>query len=85
MSYSLFLEKQVLNFISKLDKTSAKRIISKLESLKENPFPKDTKRLLNIKDKSFRVRVGDFRILYRLESNTLIIIFLINKRSKVYN
>ena len=85
MSYDLFFEKQVLKFLSKLDKNSSKRIIDKIKPLKENPVPHDSKRLVNVKDKSFRIRIGDFRVLYRIdETGKIIIIFLIDKRSKVY-
>lgn len=84
MTYSLFLEKQVLKYLSKLDKKVASRIITKIEELKENPVPHDSKRLVNVKEKTFWIRIGQYRALYRLEGNKLIIVFLIDKRSKVY-
>jgi len=84
MSYFLFLEKQVLKYLSKLEKRVSKRIIDKIEKLQENPIPQDSKRLVNVKDKVFRIRVGQYRVLYRLENDKIIIIFLIDKRSKVY-
>jgi len=84
MSYSLFLEKQVLKFLSKLEKNTSKRILNKIEELKENPVPHDAKKLVNVKEKTFRIRIGQYRTLYRIENNKLIIVFLIDKRSKVY-
>lgn len=39
MSYSLFIEKQVLKYLSKLNKKISKRIIEKIKLLKENPVP----------------------------------------------
>jgi mRNA interferase RelE/StbE len=84
MSYSLFFEKQVLIFLSKLDKVDSKRIVDKLERLKENPVSKDAKRLVNVKDKVFRIRIGQYRVLYRIENNKLIVVFLVDKRARVY-
>lgn len=67
MSYSLFFEKKVLKYLSKLDKNDSNRIILKVKELLNNPVPSDAKRLVNVKDKTFRIRVGDFRVLYRIE------------------
>ena len=83
--YELFLEKNVIKFISKLNKDLSKRIFDKIETLRINPTPSDSKRLVNVKDKVFRIRVGDYRVLYRIEGNTVVIVFLIDKRSRVYN
>jgi len=40
----------------------SKRIISQLEKLLENPFPTDMKRVVNVKDKWFRIRVWHYRL-----------------------
>lgn len=84
MLYSLFFEKQVLKYLSKLNKKDSKRIIIKVKELLNNPVPSDAKRLVNVKENTFRIRIGDFRVLYRIDGGKVIIVFLINKRSKVY-
>ena len=83
--YELFLEKSVTKFLSKLNKDLAKRIIDKIQTLRRNPIPSDSKRLVNVKDKVFRIRVGDHRVLYRIENSKVVIVFLIDNRSRVYN
>ncbi len=85
MSYSISFENQAKKFLLKIDKPLSKRILEKIKKLKEEPIPHDAKRIVNIKEKVFRIRVGEYRVLYRIEGNKLIIIFLIDKRSKVYN
>ena len=81
MEYSLFFEKQVIKYLSKLDKITSKRIVYKIKELKENPVPHESKRLVNVKEKTFRIRIGNFRVLYRIDENgKIIIIFLVNKR-----
>ena len=84
MNFKIEFEKQVLKYLSKIDKEISRRIIEKIEKLKNNPFPQDSKRIVNTKDKVFRIRVGEFRVLYRIKDNQIIIIFLIDKRSKIY-
>jgi len=85
MVYSLYLEKQVTKFLSKLDKNTSKRIFDKIENLTKDSIPSEAKRIVNINDKVFRIRVGTYRILYRIEKEKIVVVFLIDKRSKVYN
>ncbi|MFH0876384.1 MAG: type II toxin-antitoxin system RelE/ParE family toxin [archaeon] len=64
----------------------AKRLISKIEMLSLNPFPSDSKRVINRKEKVFRMRVGDYRIQYIvLDENNLLFITDIDKRENAYN
>lgn len=83
--YELFLEKNVIKFLSKLNKDLTKRIFDKIETLRENPTPFYSKRLVNVKDKVHKIRIGDYRVLYRIENKKVVIVFLIDKRSRVYN
>lgn len=83
--YSLLFEKNVIKFLSKLDKKVSLRIIKKLNLLQNNPYPADAKRIVNVKDKVFRIRIGDYRALYRIEGNEIIIVFLVDKRDRVYD
>ena len=53
-----------LKFLKKIPADNNERIINKIKSLQNNPFPTDTKRVVNVKDKLFRIRVGKYRILY---------------------
>ena len=82
--YEIFLEKNVVKFLSKAPQKDVKRIAKKLDLLQENPFPSDVKKIINIQSDAYRVRVGIYRILYRIEDNKIIIIFVIDKRSRAY-
>jgi len=71
-------------FLKKSNGTLVNRIIEKIEKLRENPFIPDTKKIVGSKG-LFRVRVGDYRILYEVDyKNNLIGIIKIDKRSDVY-
>lgn len=82
--YNLFIERNVIKFLSKLEKKDSKRIFEKIKELKNNPVPQDAKRLVNVKDRVFRIRIGKFRVLYRLNGDKIIVVFLVDKRSRVY-
>lgn len=73
-------------FIKKLDDIKKKRMGIKIDRLEEDPFPKEVERVEGRKDeKVFRVRVGDYRILYIVRYNpNKLIISKVDKRPRVY-
>ncbi len=83
--FSVEFSNSAKRFLKKADKQLATRLIERVEKLTEDPFPKDVKRIVNKTEKVFRVRVGDYRILYSVffERN-LIFIADIDKRDSVY-
>ena len=77
--------KQARKFLKDAEKILAKRLVKKIEELKAKPFLHDTKTVEGYKEKLFRVRVGDYRILYEVDhANKIIGIVKIDKRPKVY-
>ena len=77
---------QARDFLKKIDNELWNRIIERIEKLRSEPFPKDTKRVKGIKEKTFRVRVGDYRILYVVfHDKNILFISKIEKRAKVYD
>lgn len=72
-------------FLKKIDKQLAGRIIEKIEKLSVEPFPSDVKRVVNKKEKIFRIRVGDYRIQYTVHyERNLVFISDIDKRPRAY-
>ena len=63
MIYSLLFHKKVKKFISELENSQKNRLKEKLVSFAENPFVGDIIKVKGKKD-VFRLRIGDFRILY---------------------
>ena len=83
--FNLEYSKQALSFLKKSDRIIVSRIIIKVESLREKPIIHDTKRVEGFKEKLFRVRVGDYRILYEVGySRNVVGIVKIDKRARVY-
>lgn len=71
-------------FLKKSDKILAKRLLEKIEKLRETPIIHDTKSIEGSAG-LFRVRVGDYRILYEVDhKDNLLGIVKIDKRERVY-
>ena len=86
MAYNIVFASVPRKFLEKLDKELFDRIIKKIESLKENPFPSDVKRVVGRKEKFFRIRVGKYRILYVIfDDKKEILITDVDKRESVYD
>ena len=76
---------QALKFLKHADKVLAKRILQKIEQLQQEPVPHDAKTIEGYAEKLFRVRVGDYRILYEFDySENILGIVSIDKRGRVY-
>ena len=85
MSYAIFYDNQPEKFLEKLDKHIAKRIKDKIETvLTDNQVPHNATTVVG-EHGIFRIRIGDFRTLYRInyQENKIIVIKL-DKRPRVY-
>ena len=58
-----------------------RQIASKLLSLRDNPFPQGVKKLRG--EDAYRIRSGDFRILYTVNGNN-VVVYAIANRKDVY-
>ncbi len=79
--------KDALRFLSKLDKKSVGRIREAVMGLTFNPPVGDIKTMQGYSDGRKRLRVGSWRIIYRLENDrTVEIIFVIDigNRGDIY-
>ena len=83
--YQIRFSSQSYKFLLNLNLSTRRRIFTKIETLKENPLPHGSIRIKGTKEDIFRVRVGDYRILYEVDHGVEIIeIIKIGKRSNVY-
>jgi mRNA interferase RelE/StbE len=83
--FSVEFSSEAKKFLKKADKTVARRIIEKIEKLREEPFPSDVKRVVGKKGKIFRVRVGDYRVQYSIiYERNLVFISDIDRRERAY-
>jgi mRNA interferase RelE/StbE len=80
--YNIEWKENALRELEKLEGSMTRRIIKKVDELSENPFSKDIKRLKRSDD--FRLRVGDYRIIFSIEKNTIQIL-KVGHRKNIYN
>jgi mRNA interferase RelE/StbE len=79
--YNIEWKENALRELEKLESSLTRRILKKVDELSENPFSKDIKKLKGSDD--FRLRVGDYRIIFFIEKD-LIQILKIGHRKNIY-
>lgn len=68
----------------KLPPSIQNRVLQKLDQLADNPFGSQSEKLSD-RDNSYRIRVGDYRILYRMDVfENIIWVVRIAHRREVY-
>lgn len=84
--YSVELSQKAGKFLGKLDKHLSGRIEERLKILANEPVPQDSKFIGRHEgDKVFRLRIGDYRALYKVkEKEKVILVTKIDKRDRVY-
>ncbi|MBI1647752.1 type II toxin-antitoxin system RelE/ParE family toxin [Capnocytophaga sp. 051621] len=81
--YTVIVVKKISKFIESLSEPHYSAIINALVSLEENPRPFGYKKLTN--DDKYRIRVGDYRILYKIFENIVTVeIVKVSHRKEVY-
>jgi len=79
-NYNIKLTKKAEKFIKKQDKDTQKRLIKAIVELPEG----DIKKLKGL-DEIYRLRVGDFRVIFEKNDNELIVIVIdIGNRGQIY-
>lgn len=81
--FNLSVKKSVKKDIENIGKNDLQRIVDNIKSLKLNPFPPAVKKIKKGKESYYRLRQGDFRIGYKVDTtNKLIEIIFIRRRSE---
>lgn len=84
MTYEVRLRKKVIKAMQKIPKPYYSKIKIVLHSLSENPFPNNSKKLVG-RD-GYRIRIGDYRIIYDVFDKVLLIdIIAVGHRKNIYD
>ena len=84
MSYRVEFSRGASKQFRKLPLNIQKRIQAKIDELAIEPRPNRVKKLQG-DDNSYRIRVGDYRIVYEIKDDILLVIVIkIKHRSEVY-
>ncbi len=81
MTFALSYGKGAEKALKKLDRTAALKILAGCERLKTDPFPdgKHVKKLKGYED-LYRLRVGDFRIVFTIAGSAVTVIEVVPKK-----
>lgn len=70
--------------IKKLSKPIQKKVVKRLEELKDDPRPAGVEKLTDT-DNLYRIRLGDYRIIYTIEDEVLLVLVVtVADRREVY-
>ncbi|MBK1633571.1 type II toxin-antitoxin system mRNA interferase toxin, RelE/StbE family [Thiohalocapsa halophila] len=83
MAYSIVFTKAAKRQFDKLPKPAQRRLGNAIESLAADPRPAGVVKLSG-EDRIYRVRSGDYRAIYQVEDNRLLILVVkVGHRSKI--
>ena len=82
MAFHLIYTQKAVDDINKLDSVVKKRLGKKLEKFKETPL-QYAKKLIDPKLGQYRFRIGNYRIIFDLEGDDIIIL-RVGHRSEIY-
>ena len=83
--WSITYTSEALKSLSRMDRSQARRLRSKILALAQNPLApnNNVKKLVGVE--GHRLRVGEWRVIYTLERKALMVIVIrVGHRSEVY-
>ena len=83
-NYSISFKRSVEKDLRHLPRDIISRVLEKIDNLKSEPFPGQSIRISGA-ERLYRLRVGDYRIVYEIDSKTReITIHYVRERSVAY-
>jgi mRNA interferase RelE/StbE len=84
VAYRVVVEDAAARTIRKLSRPTQRQVVAKAEALGQNPRPPGCKKLEGAED-LYRVRAGDYRIVYRIADRILVVsVIRVAPRSEAY-
>ena len=85
MSYTIVFKKEAAKEMKQLPQKIVVRISVAIDELADNPRPAGCKKLEGKKGNYWRIRIGDYRVLYHIEDTIQIIdIHKVGHRKDIY-
>ena len=83
-SYRIEFTRSAEKDLRKIDRSRIAAILRKIEQLPFNPRPDGSKKLAGA-DRTYRIRVGDYRVVYEVEDDVLLVLVIrVAHRKDVY-
>ena len=84
MAYTIELKPAAIRDLAKLPRDVQRSVRSRIDALANNPFPPELKKLES-EEKFYRIRVGDYRVIYQVQKKILLVLVVnIGHRKEVY-
>jgi mRNA interferase RelE/StbE len=84
MAYRVIIKKSAEKELAKLPLNAILVLKEKILAVSSNPFPQGYKKLSGFQDQ-YRIRSGNYRVIYRIENKLLIIeVLKIGDRKNIY-
>jgi len=74
-SYRVELTRSAEKDLRRIDRSQTGDIYSALERLGQEPRPHGYRKLAGA-DRSYRIRIGDYRVVYEIEDNVLVVLVI---------
>jgi len=82
--YQVTILPSALRALQRLDRPARERILAKIALLSDNPRPAQSK-ILKGDEPYYRLRVGDYRVIYKIEDEFLVVLVVrIGHRKEIY-
>jgi len=85
--FSILIEQSAERDLKRIKKHSPQlfsQIVSSISSLKNNHLPSNVRKIIG-SDKAFRIRIGDWRVIYEIDSQQKVVrIYRVRHRREVY-
>ena len=81
--YSISLSKRAQKYLDKLSDNIAKPVFQAIKNLENDPRPHGYKKLKG--RNGYRIRIGDYRVIYEIFDNTLLVeVIALGNRKDIY-
>jgi mRNA interferase RelE/StbE len=85
VSYRVLIDWRAARNLAKLPKSVVERVDAAVAQLSENPRPRGVKMLRGRLKEGWRIRVGEYRVLYRIDDDRReVLVYEIGHRRDVY-
>ncbi len=85
MAYKVVIQDSASKALRKLDKPVRERVAAAIDALADDPRPAGIRAIVG-EPGALRIRVGDYRVLYEIEDDRLVVLVVkIGHRSTVYD
>ncbi len=84
MPYRVEVKKSAVKEIAALPKRDRRRVVRAIDALADDPRPDGVRKLTGAED-AYRIRVGDYRIVYQIVDDVLIVLVVrVAHRKDIY-